>query len=259
METELAVCIQAARAAGKVQLEKYRQTFQVREKSPANLVTEVDIASEHVILEVLHSAFPDIPALTEEDPNPSDLREATRWVIDPLDGTTNYAHGYPFFGTSIAFQHEGVVEHGVMYLPVFDELFTASKGGGAYLNGERIHVSSIQTLSQALLSSGFPYDAWTNARNNTREFSSLVKKVVSMRSGGAAAVDLCFVALGSLDGYWELDLEPWDMAAGALIVEEAGGQVSRADGGTFDLYSRSILASNRILHPMLVDELNRPE
>jgi myo-inositol-1(or 4)-monophosphatase len=146
----------------------------------------------------------------------------------------------------------------VVYLPVFDELFTASKGKGAFLNGKQIHVSSTPSLDQALLSSGFPYDAWTNGRNNTREFSNLVKKVVSMRSGGAAAVDLCFVALGILDGYWELDLEPWDMAAGALIVEEAGGQVSLVNGRSFDLYSRSILASNRILHPMIVDELARP-
>jgi myo-inositol-1(or 4)-monophosphatase len=258
MDDKLTISIQAARAAGKIQLEKYRQTFQIREKGPANLVTEVDISSERVILEVLRSGFPDIPALTEEDPDPSDRRESTRWMIDPLDGTTNFAHGHPFFGTSIAFQHNGQVVHGVVYLPVFDELFTASKGKGAFLNGKQIHVSSTPSLDQALLSSGFPYDAWTNGRNNTREFSNLVKKVVSMRSGGAAAVDLCFVALGILDGYWELDLEPWDMAAGALIVEEAGGQVSLVNGRSFDLYSRSILASNRILHPMIVDELARP-
>jgi myo-inositol-1(or 4)-monophosphatase len=256
MVKELATAIRAAKAAGKFQKERYRSVFQVYEKAPANLVTDIDIRSQQIILEELNSDFPDIPALAEEDKSIPESADTQRWIIDPLDGTTNYAHGYPFFAISIALERCGRIELGVIYAPILDELFFAVRGKGSFLNDKPIHVSQTNTLREAFLASGFPYDAWTNKKDNTQEWSRLVKKVVSMRCGGAAALDLCFVASGVLDGYWELDLEPWDMAAGVLIVNEAGGKVSLTNGEPFSPYKRSILATNPFIFENILSEMN---
>jgi len=256
MSAELVSAIEAAKIAGRYQNEKFRKEFQIREKSPANLVTEVDLKSESLILETLKLARPNIPALTEEAMDQTVPSQNERWIIDPLDGTTNYAHGYPFFGVSIALERNGRISLGVVYLPIFDEIYYAERGQGAYVNDQPIFVSKTGTISQALLGSGFPYDAWQSDRDNNREWAGMVKKATSVRCDGAAALDLCMVASGVLDGYWELDLEPWDMAAGSIIVQEAGGIVSLVDGREFDIYSRSVLAGNPIIQPLMVSELN---
>lgn len=249
--------ILAAKEAGNYQKTKFRSTFQVREKSPANLVTEVDIQSEKIILDVLTEHHPDIDFLTEEQCVFEKQKAEQRWIIDPLDGTTNFAHGYPLFGVSIALERNGSVILGIVFTPMLDEIFVAERGKGAYRNGVPIEVSCVDELSQALLASGFPYDAWTNSDDNTHEWTALLKSVVSCRCDGSAAIDLCHVAAGNLDGYWELDLEAWDMAAGALIVEEAGGHVSLPDGKPFNIYKRGILASNNILHNSIMNKLGR--
>jgi myo-inositol-1(or 4)-monophosphatase len=249
--------ILAAKEAGNYQKTKFRSTFQVREKSPANLVTEVDIQSEKIILDILIRLHPDIDFLTEEQNVPYKENAEQRWIIDPLDGTTNFAHGYPLFGVSIALESNGSVVLGVVFIPMLEEIFVAERGKGAYRNDAPIEVSHVDELPQALLASGFPYDAWTNSDDNTNEWAALLKSVVSCRCDGSAAIDLCHVAAGNLDGYWELELEAWDMAAGSLIVEEAGGYVSLPDGKPFNIYKRGILASNSVLHNTLVKKLGR--
>jgi myo-inositol-1(or 4)-monophosphatase len=192
--------------------------------------------------------------MTEESGKRSTQSELC-WLVDPLDGTTNYAHCYPFFAVSIGLQWEGRTILGVVYNPILDELFVAEHGKGATLNERPIRVSATDHLNDSLLASGFPYDAWVNERDNGRQWHSLLKHALSLRSDGSAALDLCHVAMGRLDGYWELDLDPWDMAAGALIVQEAGGQVTHTDGGLFSLHGRSVLASNGRLHPAMLAQM----
>lgn len=258
MKSLLDTAILAAQKAGEYQKKKFRTLFFIKEKSPANLITEVDLQSEKIILEVLKQNHPAIDFLTEEGGDPfMGTPPSHRWIIDPLDGTTNFAHGYPFFAISIAYEKNNVIELGVVYLPILDELFVAQRGKGAELNGKTIHVSKIDHIKDSLLGSGFPYNAWENDDNNTREWSRMIKTVVSSRCDGAAAIDLCYVAAGILDGYWELDLEAWDMAAGSLIVEEAGGKVSLPDGGIFSPYKRGVLASNGRIHDHMLEILAR--
>lgn len=241
----------AARAAGRLIVERFHQRRQIRLKGPANLVTEVDVLVENLIIERLQAAFPAYAILSEEGQAAAQAAP-TRWVIDPLDGTTNYAHGYPHFATSIALEQDGEAVLGVVYDPLLDELFCAVKGEGATLNDAPIHVSTTGELAQALTGSGFPYDAWTNPDNNTDEWARMTRRVVSVRCDGVAALDLCYVAAGRLDAFWELDLEPWDMAAGALICREAGGTVTLPGGEAFSPYRRGVAASNGLLHqPML--------
>ena len=257
MNSYLESAILAAKKAGTFQKEKYRSTFIIREKSPANLVTEVDIQSEKFIIEVLTENHPEIGLLTEEQ----DISEVSslpeRWIIDPLDGTTNFAHGYPMFGVSIALERNNIIELGVVYVPILDELFTAQRGKGAHLNGNSIRVSKVDKINNSFLASGFPYDAWTNKDNNSQEWANIIKTVVSSRCDGSAAIDLCYVAAGILDGYWELDLEAWDMAAGSLIVEEAGGRVTLPNGKEFTPNQRGVLASNGLLHNSILEKLAR--
>ena len=255
MPTKMEAAIKAALQAGELIKNRFRTDLEIREKSPSNLVTEVDLQSEKLILASLKSAFPDIPSLSEETELLTEEFQSERWIIDPLDGTTNFAHGYPFFAVSIALEKDNQVVLGVVYAPILNQLFTAEQGLGAYLNNEPIQVSKTGLLDKALLGSGFPYYAWSHSDNNSRQWTRLIRKVVSLRCDGAAALDLCNVAAGSLDGFWELDLEPWDLAAGALILKEAGGKVTLVDGSPFSLYQRSVLASNTILHDEILGEL----
>ncbi len=254
-QAELVLAIQAARAAGELLGEQFRKPHQIRYKGAANLVTEMDQQAEELIRDLLSRARPDVPILGEEGGGERG-GDGLRWVVDPLDGTTNYAHGYPFFAVSIALAQDTEVVVGAVYNPVLDELFAARQGGGATLNGQPIQVSQTETLERSLLASGFPYDAWTSPRDNGAEWRRFLKRVVSLRSDGAAALDLCHVAAGRIDGYWELVLEPWDMAAGALVVMEAGGQVTQVDGSPFRLAGPSVLASNGRLHPAMVAVLS---
>lgn len=247
MITEIEVAIATARAAGGLLREYFGKRIRIYHKGPTDLVTEIDQRSEKLISEELGKAFPAYGMIGEEGGEQTNAN-ANRWLVDPLDGTTNYAHGYPFFSVSIALEKAGVVTLGVVYNPMADELFAAERGRGATLNGQPIHVSGTATLRESLLSSGFPYDAWTSREDNGHEWHRFLKRVVSLRSDGSAALDLCGVAAGRTDGYWELKLNPWDVAAGALIVEEAGGKVTLVDGSPHTPYGGSALASNGLLH-----------
>lgn len=249
--TELETAIHAARAAGQLLRDNYLLPHEIYYKGTIDIVTEVDRASEGLISDILQGDFPGLGFLGEESINVRDSREGI-WVVDPVDGTTNYSRGYPLFAVSIALEKAGQTVLGVVYNPILDELFTAEKGRGAYLNGRSIQVSQIGELGKSLVASGFPYDAWTNPADNGVEWWRFMKRTVSVRSDGCASIDLCQVAAGRLDGYWEIDLEAWDMAAGALIVQEAGGMVTLTSGAPFMPYQRSVLASNGKLHPAML-------
>jgi myo-inositol-1(or 4)-monophosphatase len=174
-----------------------------------------------------------------------------RWIIDPLDGTTNYAHGYPVFCISIAVEEKGTIILGVIYDPMRDEMFSAERGKGAFLNGDRISVSKINELSRSLLATGFPYDIRQSKENNLNYFSSMATKAQAIRRAGAAALDIAYVASGRFDGFWELKLMPWDMAAGVLLAAEAGGRITKISGEKWDIESQSILVSNGLIHNQL--------
>ncbi len=249
--TELETAIHAARAAGQLLRDSYQLPHDIRYKGSINIVTDVDRASEHLIYDVLQRAFPDYGFLGEESVATRACGEGI-WIVDPIDGTTNYARSYPLFSVSIALEKTGRTVLGVVYNPVLDELFTAEVGGGAYLNGKPIHVSETGELGKALVASGFPYDAWTNPVDNGAEWWRFVKSTVSVRCDGSASLDLCHVAAGRVDGYWEIDLEAWDMAAGALIVQEAGGTVTLTSGAPYTPYMRSVLADNGKIHTAML-------
>ena len=258
MSNELDVAVEAARQAGELLRSRFSLPHQLKYKEPANLVTEMDLLAEKMIAKILLEAFPDHSILGEEQTGSSvDVAGKPRWIVDPLDGTTNYAHGYPLFAVSIALAMENEVVVGVVYNPVLDELFSAQKGLGAFLNGNSIQVSETSSLGESLLASGFPYDAWTNDRDNGDEWHRFLKQVISLRSDGVAALDLCNVAAGRIDGYWELDLEAWDMAAGALIVQEAGGRVSSVDGTPYSAFKKNVVASNGLLHDKMLEVIHK--
>jgi myo-inositol-1(or 4)-monophosphatase len=256
--SEINTAINAARCAGDLLLKQFNRPHQVSFKGPIDLVTEMDRQSEDLVVEMLHRAYPEHGILGEEGSR-SLTQHDCRWVIDPLDGTTNYTYSYPLFGVSIALELHGEITLGVVYNPILDELFTAEKGQGAWLNGKPIRVSETSELSKSLLASGFPYDIMTSKRNNCHEWERLIKSTISVRCDGSAALDLCHTACGRLDGYWELDLEPWDMAAGALIIQEAGGLVTCVDGKPFSHLQRSIIASNGLLHRAVLDKMRNGE
>ena len=254
----LALAERLARAAGAVQRERFETDFEVRTKSAAiDLVTDVDHACEALIIEALHAERPGDAILAEEGGG-SDSPDATwRWIIDPLDGTTNYAHGYPRFCVSIGVEHENESAVGIVYDPIIDELYSASRGGGAKRNGRRISVSQESDLTRALVATGFAYDVRRSAEDNLNHFAAFVKTVRAIRRDGSAALDLCYVASGRLDGFWELKLNPWDVAAGNLIVLEAGGRVSDLAGGPPLRSGHQTVASNGQLHAAILDLLRR--
>lgn len=244
----------AARIAGQYQKSRFTSSLDIEMKGDKNLVTEVDRESERLIVEHLLSRFPDHDIVAEEGDyllNGSPCR----WIIDPVDGTTNYAHGYPWFCSSIGFELEGELVAGVIYNPVYDELFTVTKGGGAFLNGSHLSVSTRALLKDALLGTGFPYDCATDPANNFANFIAFQKGARGIRRAGAAALDLAYVAAGRLDGFWELKLKAWDVAAGVLLVREAGGKVTTFDGSSYDVFNDRIVASNGLIHDEMVGML----
>jgi len=220
------------------------------------LVTEMDLLAEKVIVSEIRKRYPDHSLLAEEK---TDLRGDSpyRWVIDPLDGTTNYAHGYPVFSLSIALEKAGEVILGVVYDPTRDELFVGKKGKGARLNGRKIHVSSTPKLSECLLATGFPYDIRETAADNFDHFRNFALRVHAVRRAGSAALDLCYVAAGRFDGFWEMKLGPWDLAAGSLMVREAGGKVTDFLGTPLVLDGKYVLASNGKIHREMIQLLKR--
>jgi myo-inositol-1(or 4)-monophosphatase len=250
------VAVAAAQQAGKLIADAYRTDFRVdcKEGTSTNLVTDVDRRSEQAIVAILSSAFPDHRILAEEGGGHARGDSPCRWIVDPLDGTTNFAHGYPAFCVSIGLEVEGRIVLGVVYDPLRRELFEAEAGKGAFLNGGRIHVSKVASLSQALLITGFAYDR-ENRRRNLVHFSRFALESHGIRRSGSAALDLSSVAAGRADGFWELKLSPWDVAAGSLIVTEAGGRITDFAGHAFTTDGAQTLATNGLIHQEMADVL----
>jgi len=251
----LKIAITAAKKAGQIQIDRFHRPKEVFYKGTIDLVTDVDKESETVILTLLRETYPDADILSEETPFKS-TDSPLLWIVDPLDGTTNYAHGYPCFSVSIALQKEGIIQLGVVYNPVTDECYTAIRGEGAYKNDRPLRVSHTEKIEQALLCTGFPYDVGTSRRNNLKEFTTIIQHAQGVRRDGSAALDLCRVAEGAFDGFWELKLKPWDVAAGVLIATEAGGVVTTFDGRPFDPFADTILCTNGLIHDALKALLN---
>jgi len=247
-----------AREAGDVLRSNFRGNRQLDFKSRTELVTDMDIASEQLLVERISAQFPDHHIITEEG---GGREQSSRWVwiIDPLDGTNNYAHGYPFFAVSIGLLEDDALHSGVVYDPIHDECFAATRGQRALLNDQPISVSTIADLQQAQLSTGFPYERWSSAPNNLRETQALVMRCQDLRRLGSAALDLCYVAAGRSEGHWELSLKPWDSAAGALIVEAAGGRVTRRDGAAYSPWQLDVVATNGLIHAAVLDVLAEAE
>jgi myo-inositol-1(or 4)-monophosphatase len=210
---------------------------------------------EDLIIEAISRNFSDHGILSEESPVITGAGKM-RWIIDPLDGTTNYAHGYPVFCVSIALENEGAIVLGVIYDPLREEMFVAVRGEGTYLNGNNLHVSYVTDLSRSLQATGFPYDIRESKDNNLNFFNAMAIKVQAIRRAGAAALDLAYLAAGRFDGFWELKLKPWDTAAGCLMVEEAGGVISDIAGQKWHLQSPSLLASNALIHEQMIKALS---
>ncbi len=248
-----------ADTAGQILMSNFRKDLTVESKDDRiggiDIVTNADKASEDAIIKRISKRFPDHDVLAEETSGEI-TGSPWLWVIDPLDGTVNFAHNYPHFAISIALLERGDVIAGVVCDPLKKETYHAIKGVGAFLNGRSIRVSGADTLNRSIVGTGFPYDKAFTSDNNLTEFSKVLPKVQGMRRLGSAALDLAYVACGRLDGFWELKLKPWDVAAGILLVEEAGGNVSNRFGQEFDLYSPSILATNGLIHQEMIKVLN---
>ncbi|MFQ5892692.1 MAG: inositol monophosphatase family protein [Nitrospinota bacterium] len=258
---ELAVAVEAAQAAGRLLMQHFGRPVHATHKGAIDLVTEMDTASERLIIETLQAAFPDDGVLSEEAP-PEQLERPRRWIIDPLDGTTNYAHALPTFAVSIALEVDGALVVGVIEDPVHGETFIATAGGRAFLNGEAVRVSEVAEFAEAFLATGFPYDIHTASVTNLDHFGNFARRALAVRRPGAAAIDLAHTACGRYDAFWELKLKPWDVAAGALLVAEAGGRVSDFTGEPLDIYRPEIVASNGLLHKAMLEVLRlgrRPE
>ena len=290
------VARQAALAAGALLKQNYEKPHDIKMKSAIDPVTESDFASQETIINLIHQNFPDHGILAEEEdvnagegadelnagkgakgrgplpsplyplagtsgpwPSPQETIPPThRWIIDPLDGTVNFAHGFPLFCVSIAFEAAGVMEYGVVYDPLREEVFEASRGAGAFVNSRPLKVSRVDRLGAALLATGFPYDIRERLPETLTRIGRLLGVSQGLRRAGSAALDLAYVAAGRLDGFWEENLKPWDTAAGVLLVLEAGGQVSTFNGNPYDLFSPNILASNGLLHQDLVEFIAAP-
>jgi myo-inositol-1(or 4)-monophosphatase len=247
-----------ARKAGQHQREHYEGEFEVRTKSGViDLVTDVDQACEQLIVDAIQAERQGDAILAEEGGGTDDSDAEWRWVIDPLDGTANFAHGYPRFCVSIGIEHRGVPTVGVVYDPLLDELFSAVRGRGALLNDRPLQVSAESRLDHAMLATGFAYDVHRSVEDNLDHFTAFVKTAQAIRRDGSAALNLCYIAAGRFDGFWELKLHPWDVAAGLLIVEEAGGRTSDFSGRQSCASGRETVASNAHLHEAMLEILQR--
>ncbi len=240
-----------AQEAGALLRDYYHNGVTVKYKGEIDLVTEADHASEALILTRIRSAYPDCAILSEESGASANTSPYV-WIVDPLDGTTNFAHGFPVFSVTLALMVNGAIELGVTYNPIYGESYAARRGQGAFLNGEPLQVSSTPTLDRSLLVTGFPYDRRTNPNNNFRQFTDFSLRAQGVLRVGSAALDLGAIAAGRLDGYWEFKINPWDIAAGCLMVTEAGGQVSAPAGSPLNLSARQIVASNGLIHEEMV-------
>ena len=256
------VAIRAARAAGRIHLKRLSHTSISRKSNAIDLVTEADHESEAAVIDVVQRAFPDHSIVAEEGSGGTpQLASDHRWIIDPLDGTTNFAHGYPQFCVSIAYERRGRAQLGVIFDAFKRELFVARRSGGAWLNRKPIAVSHVRALDMSLLATGFPYDRRERRRFYLCFWEAFMLRTHGVRRTGSAALDLAWVACGRVDAFWEFGLKPWDVAAGSLLVEEAGGQVSNLDGTMLDISAAQILATNARLHQQMLEALAaiRPE
>jgi myo-inositol-1(or 4)-monophosphatase len=256
-EKILTVARDAAFQAGKYMRASYGQQWEVEFKGEVDLVTRVDRESQEIIHHIIKKNFPCHSILAEENLK-VEKDGKLLWVIDPLDGTTNFAHSLPIFCVSIAFLAEGEAAVGVVYAPLLGEMFCAVKGGGAFLNEKKIKVSAETDLGNCLLATGFPYDRRKAKENNVVHFNKFIVRTRGIRRMGAAAIDLCYTAAGRFDGFWEPKLYPWDMAAGFLLVQEAGGKVTDFSGNPFDPFMREIAASNGHIHQRMLEIINLP-
>jgi myo-inositol-1(or 4)-monophosphatase len=248
------VALKAVKEGGAVLIQHFGKVKSIDYKGEINLVTEADRQSEQKIVSIIKDKYPDHSILAEETGN-SGGSSPFKWIIDPLDGTTNYAHSYPCFCVSLAIEYEGEVIYGAVYDPMREEVFTAEKGDGAYVNGKIIKASSTQELNHCLLCTGFPYDVRDDIESNILNFRNFLMKSQAVRRDGSAALDLCYVAAGRFDGFWEQKLFPWDVAAGSLLVTEAGGKLSNFKGEKFNIYDTEIVASNGIIHQQMIETL----
>lgn len=246
--------------AGRIMLESLGRAHDVAHKGEVDLVTEVDLALEETIGEAIIRRFPEHSVFSEERWREDQARQAEYiWLVDPLDGTTNYVHGYPMFCVSVALVQREDVLLGCVYDPLHEELFYAEKGGGATLNGRGISVSSANSLISSLLSTGFPYERASGAENNVAELGRLINRIQGVRRSGSLALDLAYVAAGRLDGHWELSVKPWDTAAGGLLVKEAGGRMSNVRGEAWSPFHKDVAASNGKIHGELLAVLQQHE
>jgi len=256
MQPTIDELIRMAKGAGKILKDGFGKQHEIKMKGVIDLVTEVDRQSEEFLISKIHNMHPGDTIIGEESGTVKGNGggKSGQWLVDPLDGTLNYAHGVPIFSVSIAYALDGQVQLGVVYDPMQDECFHAVRGQGAYLNGNRIQVSDVQEMVGAMLCTGFPYDVHTTENNNLNYFAGFMRQAQAIRRLGSAAIDLCYVAAGRLDGFWELSLNAWDIAAGMLCVEEAGGVVSDMAGKPIELVPPySIVASNKVLHPKMME------
>lgn len=258
MNTMLNIAIEAAREAGK--FLKYSvgrvRHVEVKQGEERNLVSEIDRASEEKIIGIIRRRYPHHAILAEESGGSAPAGDY-KWIIDPLDGTTNFLHGIPIFCVTIAIEYKGEVVAGVVYDPNLEELFTAERGSGAYLNGKRMSVSRTTELIKSLLVTGFPYDIARNPDHAIDHFVSFLVEGQGIRRLGSAALDLAYLAAGRFDGFWEVNLNPWDMAAGILFVEEAGGKVTDFSGSPASIYKKQVLASNGAIHDRMLNILKK--
>lgn len=251
------LAIRAAREAGAILQEFATRGFQIENKGRINLVTEADLASERHIKELISAQYPFHRILAEESgASAHDSLGEYTWIIDPLDGTTNFSHGFPCYAVSIGVEYKGQSVVGVIYDPSRDELFAAERGAGATCNGELIRVSDIESLERALVVSGFPYDVRERMEEYLPAWREFLNHAQGVRRLGAAAIDMACVASGRMDGFWEHGLNAWDMAAGWVIIEEAGGRVTKLDGSAFDNHSSSLLCTNGLIHDEMLAVLS---
>ncbi len=256
MSEFLDIAINSAKSAGKIIRDNFHKKKNVSYKGRIDLVTDIDKKAEETIVRILNEHFPSHNILTEETDYKIDENQKYCWIIDPLDGTTNYIHQFPFVAVSVALQKNGKSIVGVVYNPILEEIFYSENGNGSLLNGRQLKVSENNSLVKSILATGFPYDIKDDETNNLKNFERIIKKCRGIRRPGAAALDLCYVAAGIFDGYWETQLWPWDTAAGILMVEEAGGKVTKFDDSKFSIFDKEILATNGDIHGNLVGILS---